>query len=49
MTPGSMSVGLDAERGILRVHLLDARDPDAAVREMKEVFEKPLIRIFGYG
>jgi multicomponent K+:H+ antiporter subunit E len=49
MTPGSMSVGLDSERGVLTVHLLDAPDPDAAVLEMKSVFEKPLIRIFGRG
>ena len=47
MTPGSMSVGLDSTRGILTVHLLDARDTDAAVLEMKNVFEKPLLRIFG--
>ena len=47
MTPGSMSVGLDHERGVLEVHLLDALDPDAAIEEMKTIFEQPLIRIFG--
>lgn len=47
MTPGSMSVGLDSRRDVLVVHLLDAPDPEAAVREMKTVFETPLIRIFG--
>jgi multicomponent K+:H+ antiporter subunit E len=49
MTPGSMSVGMDSERGILTVHLLDAPDPQAAIHEMKSVFEQPLIRIFGHG
>lgn len=47
MTPGSMSVGLDSERGILTVHVLDAPDAEAAIQEMKSVFEQPLIRIFG--
>lgn len=46
MTPGSMSVGLDPDRNVLLVHLLDAPDPDAAIVEMKTVFETPLIRIF---
>lgn len=47
MTPGSLSVGLDRTHGVLIVHLLNAPDPDAAVRAMKETFETPLIRIFG--
>lgn len=49
MTPGSLSVGIDPDRGVLVVHLLDAPDPDAAIHEMKSVFEQPLIRIFGRG
>lgn len=49
MTPGSMSVGLDPDRGVLLVHLLDAPDEAAAIDEIKTVFEKPLIRIFGSG
>ena len=49
MTPGTMSVGLDPDRSILVVHLLDAPDCDAAIKEMKETFEQPLIRIFGRG
>ncbi|MEX1116879.1 MAG: Na+/H+ antiporter subunit E [Akkermansiaceae bacterium] len=49
MTPGSMSVGIDPDRGVLVVHLLDAPDPESAIREMKAVFEQPLIRIFGRG
>lgn len=47
MTPGSMSVGINPDRGFLTVHLLDAPDPDAAIHEMKRLFEEPLIRIFG--
>ena len=49
MTPGSMSVGLDPDREVLQVHLLDAPDEAAAIDEIKTVFEKPLIRIFGSG
>ena len=49
MTPGTMSVGLDPDRGVLLVHLLDAPDSEAAIKEMKETFEQPLIRIFGRG
>ncbi len=47
MTPGSMSVSIDHDRGTLIVHLLDAPNPDAAICEMKRLFEQPLIRIFG--
>ncbi len=47
MTPGSMSVGIDHQRERLTVHLLDAPDPQAAIRDMKRIFEKPLITIFG--
>ncbi len=47
MTPGTLSVALDHERGILLVHLLDARDPATAVSELKSRFEMPLVRIFG--
>ena len=49
MTPGSLSVAIDPDRGLLIVHLLDAPDPEASIREMKAVFEQPLIRIFGRG
>jgi len=49
MTPGTMSVGLDHDRGVLIVHVLDAPDPEAAVRNMKKTFEQPLVRIFGRG
>jgi multicomponent K+:H+ antiporter subunit E len=47
MTPGSLSVALDSERNILVVHLIDAPDEEAAIRELKDLFESPLIRIFG--
>lgn len=47
MTPGSMSVALDNERDILVVHLIDAPDEQAAIRELKDSFETPLMRIFG--
>lgn len=47
MTPGSLTVAMDPERGVIVVHLIDAPDPDAAVAGMKSTLEKPLIRIFG--
>jgi multicomponent K+:H+ antiporter subunit E len=49
MTPGTMSVGIDPDRGVLTVHLLECDDPERSIREMKSVFEQPLIRIFGRG
>lgn len=45
MTPGSLSVALDSERGVLLVHLLDARDPEFCVDELKRNFEQPLLRV----
>lgn len=46
MTPGTLSVSLDGERGILLVHLLDSSDPEASIRELKSRIEMPLLRIF---
>lgn len=46
MTPGSLSVSLDEKRGILLVHLLDARDPQRSIREIKSKIESPLLRVF---
>jgi multicomponent K+:H+ antiporter subunit E len=47
MTPGSMSVSLDPGRGVLLVHLLDARDPASSIAQIKSRIESPLLRIFG--
>jgi multicomponent K+:H+ antiporter subunit E len=47
MTPGTLSVALDGERGILLVHLLDSSDPELSIRELKSKIEVPLLRIFG--
>jgi multicomponent K+:H+ antiporter subunit E len=47
MTPGTLSVSLDDQRGILLVHLLDSGDPEASIRELKSRIEMPLLRIFG--
>ena len=47
MTPGSLSVSLDAENGVLCVHLLDVRDPKVSVATLKSRIEEPLLRIFG--
>jgi len=46
LTPGTVSVDLDLERGVLLVHALDAPD-DAAVREdIKARYEARLRRVF---
>jgi multicomponent K+:H+ antiporter subunit E len=46
MTPGTLSVALDAERRELLVHLLDSRDERVSVAEIKERIERPMLRIF---
>ncbi len=47
MTPGSLSVSLDSESGVLCVHLLDVEDPKVSVSALKSRIEEPLLRIFG--
>ncbi len=46
MTPGSLTVSLDARRGLLCVHLLDVTDPDVSTAALKSRIEAPLLRIF---
>lgn len=45
-TPGTVSAGIDQERGDILVHALNAEDPDAEIRIIKERYEQPLIQIF---
>lgn len=40
MTPGTAAIDVSADRSILYVHVLDAPDPDRAIREIKEGFER---------
>jgi multicomponent K+:H+ antiporter subunit E len=45
-TPGTVWVGLSADGGTLRLHVLDLRDPDEWIHAIKTRYEQPLMRIF---
>lgn len=45
-TPGTVSAGIDQERGDILVHALSSDDPDAEILEIKERYEAPLMAIF---
>lgn len=45
-TPGTVSAGIDQERGDILVHALSSDDPDADILEIKARYEAPLIAIF---
>jgi multicomponent K+:H+ antiporter subunit E len=40
LTPGTVSIDVDQQRWVLLVHALDAPDPQALVREIKERYER---------
>ena len=45
-TPGTVSAGIDQERGDILVHALSTDDEAAEIALIKERYEKPLIEIF---
>lgn len=45
-TPGTVSAGIDQARGDILVHALNARNPDAEIKLIKQRYEQPLIQIF---
>lgn len=45
-TPGTVSAGIDQERGDILVHALNANDPDTEVKIIKQRYEAQLIKIF---
>lgn len=45
LTPGSLSVEVSPDRRILYVHVMDAADPAAVQREIKEGFERRLLTL----
>jgi multicomponent Na+:H+ antiporter subunit E len=45
LTPGSFSVDLSSDRRVLYVHVMDAEDPDAVRKEIKDQYEKPLLEV----
>lgn len=46
LTPGTVSVEISPDRHCLRVHALDAPDPDGLVQEIKVRYEAPLMKVF---
>lgn len=46
-TPGTVSAGIDQERGDILVHALNSEDIDVDIQDIKRRYELPLIRIFG--
>jgi len=46
LTPGTVSIDVDRERWVLQLHALDAPDPDALIREIKQRYETPIREIF---
>ena len=46
LTPGTVSIDIDQQRWVLSLHALDAPDPAALIREIKQRYEAPLKEIF---
>ena len=46
-TPGTVSAGIDQERGDILVHALSTDDEAAEIATIKARYEQPLIEIFG--
>lgn len=46
LTPGTVAIDVDRQRWILLVHALDAPDPQALARTIKQRYELPLREIF---
>jgi len=46
LTPGTTAVDIDMARSEMLVHLLDGRDPAAALASAHEDFERPLRELF---
>ncbi|MBA1146528.1 Na+/H+ antiporter subunit E [Ectothiorhodospiraceae bacterium WFHF3C12] len=46
LTPGTVSVQLDPDAGVLHVHALDCPDPEDAIAGIKRRYEQPLGELF---
>lgn len=46
LTPGTVSASLSEDRRHLLVHVLDLKDPEAVIDEIKTRYERPLMEIF---
>ena len=45
-TPGTVSAGIDQERGDILVHALNTDDVDVDIQDIKQRYEVPLLEIF---
>ncbi|WP_436861851.1 Na+/H+ antiporter subunit E [Acinetobacter haemolyticus] len=45
-TPGTVSAGIDQERGDILIHALSTDDTELDIQEIKQRYEQPLIEIF---
>lgn len=46
-TPGTVSAGIDQDRGDILVHALSTDDEEAEIQTIKSRYEQPLMQIFG--
>ncbi len=46
LTPGTLSVDVSADKSTLYIHALDASDPDAVRRDIKQTFETKIMKAF---
>lgn len=46
LTPGTVSVDIDQESWVLKIHSLDVPDPDALTLQIKQRYEQPIREIF---
>jgi multicomponent Na+:H+ antiporter subunit E len=47
LTPGSVALDVSADRTVMYVHVMYMASPDAARAEIKEGFERRVLRLFG--
>jgi multicomponent Na+:H+ antiporter subunit E len=46
LTPGTLSVDVSADRRLLHIHALVARDPEAVIASIRQTFERPIEALF---
>lgn len=46
LTPGTLSVSVDRARQELLIHTIDASNPEAIRHDVKQVFERRIMRVF---
>ncbi|AXY61855.1 MULTISPECIES: Na+/H+ antiporter subunit E [Acinetobacter] len=45
-TPGTVTAGIDQDKGDILVHALSSDDPEQEIRDIKTRYEQPLMKIF---